>query len=63
MLLTVVSVIVSSKSAQGTSANLDNTSISILTAIAVGKKDRNYFTECEDRAHSSDTLQNLLFSL
>lgn len=61
--VTVVSVIVSSKSAHSTAANFDNTSISIHTARKMGRKERSYFAGCENGAYSSDVLQNLLFSL
>lgn len=44
-------------------SQLGNTSISILTAIKMGEKERNYFAERENGAYSSDILQNLLFSL
>lgn len=61
--LTVVSEIVPSKSAHSTAASSDNTSISTHTARKMGRKERSYFTECENGACSSDVLQNLLFSL
>lgn len=61
--LTVVPVIVSSKSARSTTANVDNTSISIHTARKIERKQRSYFAGCESGTYSSDVLQNLLFSL